>query len=390
MVGVKDQLIRIEHQFLGKHDLTSFVTRARDIGSLAYSGVDNVVFVADRATNTVFGVDLDTGFGTTLHIGNGMERITSLAFDDHGNNLYWCDTGRTTVEVISVNTMSRTTLVDNVSVGETPVAVAVAPAYGVMFVAFRKADGEVHIDRFRMDGTGRTHVIEDGLMGEISLTFDGDLHRVFWSDSVTGNIESTSIDGDDRHGFRSLQTAPLALASLKKDLFWTNAKSRRLFWADKENKSAYNKRITLDIPDVDFDALRLVSITAGEKVPRHPCREGANGNCSHLCLVTGGGEYSCRCPLGMELGSDYRTCEKRKSCRASEFYCPKSDVCVPDEMRCNGRTDCLHREDETGCEARCPQRGQFGCKNGIGCVERERVCDSKYDCADRYVKLNYF
>lgn len=66
-----------------------------------------------------------------------------------------------------------------------------------MFVAFeKKHQMGSHIDRFHMDGTKRTHVIEDGLLGPITLTYDRELHRVFWADAATGNIESTSVDGN--------------------------------------------------------------------------------------------------------------------------------------------------------------------------------------------------
>lgn len=65
-----------------------------------------------------------------------------------------------------------------------------------MFVAFEKSTNlGVHIDRMHMDGTKRTHVIEEGLLGPVSLMYDHDLHRIFWADTSTGNIESTSADG---------------------------------------------------------------------------------------------------------------------------------------------------------------------------------------------------
>lgn len=66
-----------------------------------------------------------------------------------------------------------------------------------MFIAFKRPENGVHIDRVHMDGQGgRTHVVEQGLVGpDINLVYDPILKRVFWSDSHTGNIESTSVDG---------------------------------------------------------------------------------------------------------------------------------------------------------------------------------------------------
>lgn len=66
-----------------------------------------------------------------------------------------------------------------------------------MFVALKKqTKQECHIERLHMDGSGRTHVVEYGLLGPISLHYDEELHRVFWSDAGTSNIESTSVDGN--------------------------------------------------------------------------------------------------------------------------------------------------------------------------------------------------
>lgn len=66
-----------------------------------------------------------------------------------------------------------------------------------MFVALQGINGP-HIDRYNMDGSGTgTHVIEDLLVGPgISLMYDEDLHRVFFSDSGRGTIESTDADGE--------------------------------------------------------------------------------------------------------------------------------------------------------------------------------------------------
>lgn len=38
-------------------------------------------------------------------------------------------------------------------------------------------------------------------------------------------------------------------------------------------------------------------------------KHGCEGNpCSHICLLKGEGDYSCVCPIGMELSSDQHNC----------------------------------------------------------------------------------
>ena len=70
-----------------------------------------------------------------------------------------------------------------------------------MFIAFSgdflKGSGS-HIDRLNMDGKGdRIHVIEGGLHGEfLSLHYDEELHRIFWTDSFAADeIASAAVDG---------------------------------------------------------------------------------------------------------------------------------------------------------------------------------------------------
>lgn len=65
-----------------------------------------------------------------------------------------------------------------------------------MFVALeRENKQECHIERLHMDGSGRTHVVEYGLLGPIALHYDEELNRIFWCDAGTSNIESTSVEG---------------------------------------------------------------------------------------------------------------------------------------------------------------------------------------------------
>lgn len=70
-----------------------------------------------------------------------------------------------------------------------------------MFVAFSGdylKSSRSHIDRLNMDGKGgHIHVVEGGLHREfLSLHYDEDLHRIFWTDSVAADkIASAGVDG---------------------------------------------------------------------------------------------------------------------------------------------------------------------------------------------------
>ncbi|XP_050548200.1 putative vitellogenin receptor [Daktulosphaira vitifoliae] len=122
--------------------------------------------------------------------------IHSLKFDNHGNNLYWCDWTRGTLNVLSMTTKSRTVLLKELD-GHIPIAVALVPDQGYMFVAM-KDGSHLHIDRINMDGNVKTlvHSVEVGLLEqEIILHFDTASRRLYFTYFQNGIIESVNQDG---------------------------------------------------------------------------------------------------------------------------------------------------------------------------------------------------
>lgn len=246
VIGAGEMLLIIQHQKLGKHQITALPISFNHISDVTYNSLNGDVFVADKQDKKIYIVGFEDKQSKPL-ISTGIGEVSGMDFDYYSNNLYWCDSELGTVEILSLNTMIRKVILTNLE-GEKPLDIALVPEEGIMFIAFQKPQHSVHIDRLHMDGRGgRTHVIEQGLIGPIiNLLYDPGLKRIFFTDSHTGVIESTSIDGDDRHGFQTLLTEPVSLATLGTDLFWTNYHSGRVYWADKHNtEGSYTRKIAL-------------------------------------------------------------------------------------------------------------------------------------------------
>lgn len=64
-----------------------------------------------------------------------INSLHSLKFDNRGNNLYWCDWSRKTLEVLSLATNTRTTLLNEFD-GHIPIAVALVPDKGYTYFFF--------------------------------------------------------------------------------------------------------------------------------------------------------------------------------------------------------------------------------------------------------------
>ncbi|KYB26208.1 vitellogenin receptor isoform X1 [Tribolium castaneum] len=385
VLGAGNLLIEVEHQVLGRHEVNAMPITVKKMGALTYSSVENVIYVSDLELRKIISVNLHTEMAKPIDVGS-LGHVTAMDYDYLGNNLYWCDSLRDTIEVYNFNTNSRKILLHDTN-GETPESIALVPEEGIMFVAFRRfGQRDGHVDRFLMDGTSRTHPIENGLLGPISLYYDSDIHRILIADSGTRNIESTSVEGDDRHGFRSLQTNPIGITSLKSEVFWVNRNSKELYWADKYNSGDddYNKKITLDLPD-DIDRMYLVSVTP-RKIGLSPCQR-SNGGCSHLCLQSHK-TIVCACPVDMSLDSTNKTCIKRIDCTSHEFFCSGSNSCIFKKFRCDGERNCPNGEDETDCKElnHCPWNN-FQCHDGE-CIDERFKCDYKFDCRDKSDERN--
>lgn len=88
---------------------------------------------------------------------------------------------------------------------------------------------------------------------------------------------------------------------------------------------------------------------------KNPCGTN-NGGCSHLCLISPGGEdYVCACPDNFVMlpsasrsGVPNRICIA--NCTAGQHQCRGDDSrCIPWYYKCDGNKDCKDGSDEEGC-----------------------------------------
>uniref|UniRef100_A0A8D8WN38 Vitellogenin receptor n=1 Tax=Cacopsylla melanoneura TaxID=428564 RepID=A0A8D8WN38_9HEMI len=375
----------VGHQALGKQHIHQINLKSiKSISALAYDVDAGAVIISDAASKKISYLNLDTGEVASVLRG-AVGHITAMDYDNLGSNLYWIDSERGTLEVMNMKKLVRTVLLQSST--ESPVALALAPKEGFMFVAFSHKH-TIHIDRIRMDGSlqHRTHVIEDGLLGpHISLHYDEDLGRVFWADSFTGVIESTDLEGLDRHSFANV-SSPMGIATVSNDLFWTSYQPNVL-WANKYNFDGFkNFPTSFDIEDWnEMEFMRVTSFNGYTDMGPNPCAD--NGGCSDICLLAGK-THVCSCPSGKILGANGLTCEELPKCASDKQFQCNNGQCISLLLVCNGHNDCPSGEDEKDMCSPPPSHLkcsslQFPCQNGERCIDLMLKCNGEFDCADK-------
>ncbi|KAK2588774.1 hypothetical protein KPH14_001654 [Odynerus spinipes] len=378
MIAAENILIGYYHELLGRPNMSTNQIM-KHITALAYDSLTGGIFVSDQFTNHIYRYNMSTGvFNNILTVPNEM--LGGMDFDFVGNNLYWTDMQHKSIEVHSLDTNSKTVFYFY----EEPHDIVLIPAEGVMYVVLRTGDTYC-INKMQMNGLGsRVRFVEENLLGPtISLAYDEETKRLYWTDQGAGRIQSILNTGKEKYLFRTGLAEPMSLAILGNNVFWTQKGSTNLYWGSKNTNLQNRKQKALRVRE-NIETMHLVTIHGTYYInDEYGCRKN-NGNCSHVCLPTNIHDYICACPPGMTLNQDKRTCIAQFTCAEDEYKCSEHNSCIKLKQMCNGVADCPGGEDEADdCKliSLC-DKNQFTCKNGE-CVGRESRCNSRYDCKDR-------
>jgi len=160
------------------------------------------------------------------------------------------------------------------------------------------------IVRVGMDGTHPTSIVKENLHWPNGITVDAVAERVYWSDAKHDLLESSKFDGTDRRQTEvNVIRHPFSLAVFEDRLFWSD-------WDLKKIQSCH--KVTGQQREYLFNDTKIepfgihVYHPILEPVLDNPCK---GRPCSHLCLMAhGGSTFTCKCPDGLVLGIDERTC----------------------------------------------------------------------------------
>ncbi|XP_011296732.1 vitellogenin receptor [Fopius arisanus] len=367
------------HQILGKPEMEGHQT-LHHFDAAAYDPIQEGILVVDQKSQTINRFTPSSGVYVRL-LGITQEVIQGLAFDYFGNNMYWSDVDHKTIVITSLSTWNRTLF----HFLEKPTSILLIPELATMYVAFCSVV-KCHIDRMSMTGSRRIQIMDHLLGPRVTLAFDHETRRIFWADQGSGIIGCMSLDGTNKKFLHTNLVEPVSVAILDDEIFWTLKNNTRIFWSSSSKILTRNKGLTLEIP-ADVDMMHLVTTSLRSGRSDHMCREN-NGGCSHLCLVDTPETGICKCPPGMILASNKKTCVVETTCSEVEFKC-SDNSCIDNTKLCNGIDDCHDGEDEKHCiSSKACTVDEFQCRDSSKCIPSYKICDGIAQCFDSSDEVN--
>ncbi|EDO43726.1 predicted protein, partial [Nematostella vectensis] len=282
----------------------AIVSGRKGVVGLDYDYKSNLIFWTDAKAEKINRARLD-GSGSVEEIVGDVKVPDDVTVDWSGRKIYWTDGEQNMIEVAELTGAHRMTLFS--SGLDEPRAIVVDPSAGYLY--WTDWGYNARIERAGMDGDAstRTIIISGELGWPNGLTIDYTIKRLYWADARLKRIESSRLDGSDRRLIADIAPQhPFAITVFENYLYYTdwNRDERALRRVNKftGGERTIVKRVLW--PHMDIQVLHPL------KQPYLPNRCGDNnGGCSHLCLLAAAPrKFSCKCPNGMNMSSDGKTC----------------------------------------------------------------------------------
>ena len=264
------------------------------------------------------------------------EGVEGLAMDWASHNLYYIDSRKGTLNVLSTkNHDYRRTLLKNL---KRPRAIVVHPNKGYMF--FSEWDRPANISRANMDGTNVQVFANLTLGWPNGLAMDYEADRLYWCDALLDHIQHAKLDGTDVKTISSRMIRhPFSLVIYNEFIYVTDWRLDSIIRLHKT--TGENEKIVEKVEESNrLYGIKIFSKESQLIANNHPCHTDAGG-CQKLCFPIPDNSTSstgiiarCGCPYGEKLQSDGKTCVSDPSVEPPVQACPNSWDFTCDNQRC--------------------------------------------------------
>ncbi|XP_029175623.1 nidogen-2 isoform X2 [Nylanderia fulva] len=252
--------------------------------------LDGKAYSSDITGNRIIQVSYNGSMAHTF-----IPKVSSpegISVDWVSRNIFWTDSGKTTVEVASLVTKKRKVLVSDGLVN--PRGIAVHPYRGKIFWSdWNRASPK--LEWANEDGTDRAIFLQgDYVKLPNSLSIDWATDELCWADAGTFTISCIEIDSKKVNVVANELAYPFGLAISQNYYYWTDWKTNKIEVGLKTNGE---RRTPLSVPPGGSGKLYGI-VAVPESCPRitNVCQYD-NGRCNkdQLCLPDGQGGRTCAC-----------------------------------------------------------------------------------------------
>lgn len=240
-------------------------------------------------------------------IGSDIDGPEGIAFDWVHGNLYWTDSIRKTVSVVTADGSRRKTLFQRDL--SKPRGIVVDPHSN--FIYWTDWGNPAKIEKGGLNGVDRTALVTDNIVWPNGITLDLLNQRLYWVDSKLHTLSSIDVQGGGRRTLiidEDKLAHPLGLTVFEERVFWTDVSNNAILSANRLTGGDITPVAEhLSSPE-DIILYHNLKQPAG----RNWCQV-SNSTCEFMCLAapqigSRPPKYTCVCPDNMMLAGDMRTC----------------------------------------------------------------------------------
>uniref|UniRef100_A0A8D3BYL8 Low density lipoprotein receptor a n=1 Tax=Scophthalmus maximus TaxID=52904 RepID=A0A8D3BYL8_SCOMX len=295
---------------LDKSEYTRVIPRLKNVVALDMNMATKEIYWSDISQKKIFRVQMDSADDTTRHnvvIGSDIDAPEGIAFDWIHGNLYWTDSIRSTISVVTADGSHRKTLFHQDL--SKPRAIVVDPHNN--FVYWTDWGNPAKIEKGGLNGGDRIALVTDNIVWPNGITLDLLNQRLYWVDSKLHTLSSIDVQGGGRHTLiidEHKLAHPLGLTVFEERVFWTDVSNSAILSANRlTGEDIVPVAEHLSSPE-DIILYHNLKQPAG----RDWCRV-FNGGCEFMCLAAPQvgrhpPKYTCACPDNMMLARDMRSC----------------------------------------------------------------------------------
>uniref|UniRef100_A0A3B3UD40 Low density lipoprotein receptor a n=1 Tax=Poecilia latipinna TaxID=48699 RepID=A0A3B3UD40_9TELE len=278
---------------LDRSEYTRVIPRLKNVVALDMNVATQEMYWSDLSLKKIYRTPMDSAEDFSRHhvvIGSDIDGPEGIAFDWVHGNLYWTDSIRKTVSVVTADGSRRKTLFHQDL--SKPRAIVVDPLTNFMY--WTDWGSPAKIEKGGLNGVDRTALVTDNIVWPNGITIDLLNQRLYWVDSKLHTLSSIDVQGSGRRTLiidEDKLAHPLGLTVFEERVFWTDVSNNAILSANR-----------LTGGDIDIVLYHNLKQPAVKSVQRPQQRESAPQIGTHPP------KYTCVCPDNMMLAGDMRTC----------------------------------------------------------------------------------